>query len=84
MHEDVAVGDVDVSDGLRGVSNTSSFVAPLNSILAWFCLAVGEQLMTTQNLGGYIPSSSLSLSKSFIFSPLTKKSISLTRICKCK
>ena len=47
------------------MSNTISFTAPVNVILVWLCLAVGEQLMTRLNLGGYNPSSSLILSCSF-------------------
>ena len=39
------------------------------------------QLITRLNLGGYIPSSSLILSSSLECSPLTKKSMSLSRIC---
>ena len=68
--------------GLSGTSNTRSLTAPLNSILAWLCLAVGVPVMTTQNLGGYIPSSSLSWSVSFVLSVMgpTKKSISLSTI----
>ena len=67
--------------GLRGISNTISFTAPLNSTLVWLCLALGVQLITRLNLGGYIPSSSLTLSSSLELSPLTKKSMSLSRIC---
>ena len=67
--------------GLRGISKTISFTAPLNSTLVWLCLEVGVQLITRLNLGGYIPSSSLILSSSLECSSLTKKSMSLSRIC---
>ena len=62
------------------MSKIISFLAPLNSILVWLCVAVGEQLITKLNLGGYIPSSSLILRSSFECSPLTKKSISFNEI----
>ena len=79
----ILVAMQDCKTGLRGISNTISFTAPLNSTLVWLCLALGVQLITRLNLGGYIPSSSLTLSSSLELSPLTKKSMSLSRIYTC-
>ena len=75
---------MDGTAGVRKTSNTRSVVAPLNSILVWLSLADGEQLRTTWNLGGYIPSSSSTSSSSLVVSQnsLTKKSTSLIKICR--
>ena len=69
---------LDIGNGISGISNKISLSAPVNLNLAIWCLAVGEQLITTLNLGGYMPTSSLIFNISFKLPPLTKKSISLS------
>ena len=81
---EVGRDEVHVTAGVSKISNTRSVTAPLNPILVWLCLADGEQLRTTWNLGGYMPPFSLTSSLCFVSSQksLTKKSTSLIIICR--
>ena len=76
-----AVCGADDGSGLRTTSNTTSSLAPVNWNLACSGLAGGKQSMTTRNLGGYIPLSSLVFSSSILSPFRRKKSTSVIGIC---